>query len=126
MVRLYLTNTANTRVFNVAITGATLKLVGGDSGRYEREEFVESVLLSPSERAIVDVLFEQPGTAVLEHRTPDPSATLATFDVADEPASTLLHRRLPSATHRPELEAERAALAAHRRSSSGQDPAVHR
>ena len=41
VVRLYLTNTANTRVFNVALPGARVKLVGGDSGRYEREEFVE-------------------------------------------------------------------------------------
>jgi FtsP/CotA-like multicopper oxidase with cupredoxin domain len=32
VVRLYLTNTANTRVFNVAIPGARMKLVGGDSG----------------------------------------------------------------------------------------------
>ena len=41
VVRLYLTNTANTRVFNVALPGARMKLVGGDSGRYEREEFVD-------------------------------------------------------------------------------------
>ena len=33
VVRLYLTNTANTRVFNVALPGARMKLVGGDSGR---------------------------------------------------------------------------------------------
>ena len=38
VVRLYLTNTANTRVFNVSLPGARMKLVGGDSGRYEREE----------------------------------------------------------------------------------------
>ena len=41
VVRLYLTNTANTRVFNVALRGARMKLVGGDSGRYERETLVE-------------------------------------------------------------------------------------
>ena len=33
-----------------------MKLVGGDSGHYEREEFVEAVLLAPSERVVVDVL----------------------------------------------------------------------
>ena len=38
VVRFYLTNTANTRVFNVGIPGARMKLVGGDSGRYEQEE----------------------------------------------------------------------------------------
>jgi hypothetical protein len=30
VVRFYFTNTANTRLFNVAIPGARLKLVGGD------------------------------------------------------------------------------------------------
>ena len=48
-----------------------MKLVGGDSGRVEREEFVDEILLSPSERAIVDVLFDQPGEVTLENRTPD-------------------------------------------------------
>ena len=112
VVRLYLTNTANTRVFNVAITGATLKLVGGDSGRYEREEFVESVLLSPSERAIVDVLFDQSGTAVLEHRTPD-HLDAGHLRRCRRHCLAVLYRRLPRATHRPGAEAERAGLAAH-------------
>ena len=63
VVRLYLVNTANTRIFNVGLRGARMKIVGGDSGRYEREEFVEEVMLSPSERAVVDVLFEIGGDA---------------------------------------------------------------
>ena len=33
VVRFYLTNTATTRVFNVAVDGGRMKLVGGDSGR---------------------------------------------------------------------------------------------
>ena len=36
VVRFFLTNTANTRVFNVALPGARMKLVGGDSGRVEQ------------------------------------------------------------------------------------------
>lgn len=86
VVRLYLTNSANARVFNVAITGAVLKLVGGDSGRYERRELVDTVMLAPSKSAIVDVLFDTPGDAVLEHHTPDHAATLATFTVGADPA----------------------------------------
>ena len=43
VVRFYFTNTANTRVFNVELPGARMKLVGGDSGRFEREEFVDDV-----------------------------------------------------------------------------------
>jgi FtsP/CotA-like multicopper oxidase with cupredoxin domain len=87
VVRLYLTNTANTRVFNVALPGAKMKLVGGDSGRSEHEQLVESVVLAPSERVVVDVLFEQPGRLTLEHRTPERTYELATIEVADEEAA---------------------------------------
>ena len=87
VVRLYLTNTANTRVFRIALPGARLKLVGGDSGRYEREELVESVVLAPSERAVVDVLFAEPGTLTLEHRTPARTYALATVEVAGDEAA---------------------------------------
>ena len=62
-MRFYLTNTANTRVFKVAMPGARMKLVGGDSGHVEHEQFVDDVMLAPSERVVVDVLFEQAGDA---------------------------------------------------------------
>ena len=84
VVRFYLVNTANTRVFNVAIPGARMKLVGGDSGRYEHEQFVESVVLAPSERGVVDVQFTEPGTVTLEHHTPDRVYQLAEITVAAE------------------------------------------
>jgi FtsP/CotA-like multicopper oxidase with cupredoxin domain len=86
VVRLYLTNTANTRVFNVALPGARMKLVGGDSGHCEHEEVVDEVLLAPSERVVVDVLFGEPGELTLEHRTPDRSYRLAAITVGDEQA----------------------------------------
>ena len=63
VVRLYLTNTANTRVFKVELPGARMKLVGGDSGHVEHEQFVDDVILAPSERVVVDVLFDQAGRA---------------------------------------------------------------
>ncbi len=81
VVRLYLVNTANTRIFNFAVRGARMKLVGGDSGRYEREAFVDEVILAPSERAVLDVLFDTPGEARLEHRTPDHVYDLGAFAV---------------------------------------------
>jgi len=87
VVRFYLTNTANTRVFRVALNeAARMKLVGGDSGHYEHEQFVEDVVLAPSERVVVDVLFEEPGEVTLEHRTPDRSYRLADITVSGEPA----------------------------------------
>jgi FtsP/CotA-like multicopper oxidase with cupredoxin domain len=83
IVRLYVVNTANTRIFNFAVRGARMKLVGGDSGRYERETLVDEVLLSPSERAVIDVLFDTVGEVQLEHRTPDRIYHLGTFTVED-------------------------------------------
>ncbi len=88
VVRLYLVNTANTRIFNFAVRGARAKLVGGDSGRYERESWVDEVLLAPSERAVLDVLFDAPGEVRLEHRTPDHVYDLGAFSVSGTSTGT--------------------------------------
>src|SRR5215218_4595878 len=111
VVRLYLTNTANTRVFKVALPGARMKLVGGDSGRCEREQFVEDVVLAPSERAVVDVLFETPGKLTLEHRTPDRTYTLADVTVTEDRAAPALSEAFTVLRTDPELSAERERLA---------------
>jgi FtsP/CotA-like multicopper oxidase with cupredoxin domain len=111
VVRLYLTNTANTRVFKVALPGARMKLVGGDSGRVEHEELVEDVILAPSERAVVDVLFDQPGELVLEHRTPEKTYRLATVAVADERAVPDLAESFDILRRDGELTDERERLA---------------
>jgi FtsP/CotA-like multicopper oxidase with cupredoxin domain len=111
VVRLFLTNTANTRVFKVALPGARMKLVGGDSGRCEREQFVEDVVLAPSERAVVDVLFEAPGKLTLEHRTPDRTYTLADVTVTEDQATPPLTEAFTVLRTDPELSAERERLA---------------
>jgi FtsP/CotA-like multicopper oxidase with cupredoxin domain len=110
VVRLFLTNTANTRVFNVGLPGARMKLVGGDSGRVERERFVERVLLAPSERAVVDVLFEEPGELALEHHTPMHQYRLATIAVADEEVAPALEDRFAELRADAELASERERL----------------
>jgi FtsP/CotA-like multicopper oxidase with cupredoxin domain len=114
VVRFYFTNTANTRLFNIAVPGGRMKLVGGDSGRYEHETFVDEVLLSPSERAIVDVLFEQCGVFDLEHRTPGHTYVLGTMAVGDDlvdgaPAAAFAALRTDT-----ELSAERHRIATDR------------
>ncbi len=90
VVRFYLTNTANTRVFNVTLPGARMKLVGADAGHYEHEELIEEVLLAPSERIVVDVLFADAGELTLEHRTPDRFYRLASITVTEERAAPAL------------------------------------
>ena len=107
VVRLWLTNTANTRVFNVQLPGARMKLVGGDSGRVEHEEFVSEVILAPSERAVVDVLFGQPGQLELQHRTPDRAYRLAAITVTGERATPFLAGQFEVLREAPELVAER-------------------
>ena len=112
VVRLYLVNTANTRIFNFAVRGARAKLIGGDSGRYERETIVEEVLLAPSERAIIDVLFDTPGEVRLEHRTPDQIYALGAFAVSTaEGGGRAAAATFAGLRTDPELSAEHRRLA---------------
>jgi FtsP/CotA-like multicopper oxidase with cupredoxin domain len=110
VVRLWLTNTANTRVFNLTLPGAQMKLVGGDSGRVEDQELVESVVLAPSERVVVDVLVERPGELALEHHTPDRTYKLATVTVAEDGRGSAAAREFEALRRAPELAAERQQL----------------
>src|SRR5437588_1028405 len=90
VVRFYLTNTANTRVFKVAFPGAQSKLVGGDSGHVEHEQLVEDAVLAPPERGVVDVPFKQAGEVTIEHRTPERTYRLAVVRVGQDPAEPSL------------------------------------
>jgi FtsP/CotA-like multicopper oxidase with cupredoxin domain len=110
VVRFYLTDTANTRIFNVALPGARMKLVGGDSGRLEHEIFVEEVLLAPSERGVIDVLFDTSGSVLLEHRTPGRTYELGTIRVSDDPIERSFAREFERLRTDPELRAERARI----------------
>ena len=110
VVRFYLTNTANTRVFNVALRDGRMKLVGGDGGRCEREEFVERVVLAPSERVVVDALFAERGEAALEHRSPNGISSLAAITVSERRAVPPLEDQFEVLRSNPELVAERERL----------------
>jgi len=68
VVRFFLTNVSNTRTFNLSFPGARMKVVGSDVGNYEREEWVESVVISPAERYIVHVRFDRTGDVALVNR----------------------------------------------------------
>jgi FtsP/CotA-like multicopper oxidase with cupredoxin domain len=111
VVRLYLTNTANTRTFKVALPGARMKLVGGDSGHVEHEEFVEEVVLAPSERVVVDVLFDNPGELTLEHRTPDRIYPLAAIHVSDDPVEESFATEFETLRTNADMVAERNRIA---------------
>ena len=111
VVRCYLTNTANTRVFKAVLPGARMKLVGGDSGRVEHEQFVEEVILAPSERVVVDVLFDQPGDLMLEHHTPGRVYPLAAISVGENRAEPSLGEQFEVLRTNDDMVAERERIA---------------
>ena len=97
VVRFFLTNVSNTRTFNLSFGGAPIKLVASDIGRFERQAWVESVVIAPAERYVVEVLFDEPGEARLRNRVraidhvygnffPD-EAVLGVVTVTDTPAA---------------------------------------
>lgn len=87
-VRLYLTNAANSRVFNFAIPNTRMKVVGSDNGKYEREEWVESVIIGPSERQIIEIWFDRDGTYPIQNQTPQKTYTLGNIVVTQAPVTT--------------------------------------
>lgn len=111
VVRLYLTNTANTRVFKVALPGARMKLVGGDSGRVEQESFIDDVVIAPSERAVVDVLFDEAGDLTLEHHTPERIYRLASIQVSRDGAEPAFGQEFEVLRTNADMVVERERIA---------------
>ena len=68
VVRFYLTNVSNTRTFNLSFPGARMKIVAGDVGNFEREAWVESVVIAPAERYVVHVKFDAANDVPLLNR----------------------------------------------------------
>lgn len=68
VVRFFVTNVANARMYNLGVGGAKLKLVGADVGKYEHEVTVRNVVLAPAQRYIVEALFDSAGTYLLTNR----------------------------------------------------------
>ena len=68
VVRLFLTNVSNVRTWNLSLPGARIKVVAGDVSRFEREEWVSSIVIAPAERYVVDVMYEREGKYPLLNR----------------------------------------------------------
>lgn len=88
VIRFYITNAANTRPFNFAISGAKMKLVGGDGGAYEKDQWADSVTLGPSERAVIEVLFDSSGIFAIQNKTPEKTYTLGNVTVSSDSVTT--------------------------------------
>ena len=68
VVRLYFTNAANARTFNLSINGAELTLQAAELGPLGKPRTVENVVIAPAERWVVDARFTQPGRHAITNR----------------------------------------------------------
>ena len=68
VVRFYLTNASNTRTWNLSFAGARMKLLASDAGPFEREAWVQSVVIGPAERYVIDVRFDKTGSSAFLNR----------------------------------------------------------
>ncbi len=123
VVRFYLTNVASARIFNLRLAGARLKLVGSDLGDFEREEWVESIVLAPAERYVVEARFDSAGRFALvnavqwlDHMrgTVVPVAdTMGVVTVAEAPANPVARGDFDRLRARPEVTRELAPFRRH-------------
>jgi FtsP/CotA-like multicopper oxidase with cupredoxin domain len=123
VVRLFLTNVSNARTFNLSFPGARMKVVAGDASRFEREAWVESVVIAPAERYVVHVRFDRPGETALVNRVHaldhlygrffEETDTLARVTVTEEPATPDLAADFDALREDPTLRAELARFAGH-------------
>ncbi len=75
VVRFHFTNASNTRTFNISLwsgsepdaSAVPIKVVGSDVGKLEHEVIVESIVLAPAERYIVEVFFDEAGSYELRN-----------------------------------------------------------
>jgi FtsP/CotA-like multicopper oxidase with cupredoxin domain len=66
VVRFFLTNVSNARTYNLSFGGgARMKVVASDGGKFEREQWVTSIVIAPAERYVVEVRFGVSGAAPL-------------------------------------------------------------
>ncbi|HKH84090.1 MAG TPA: multicopper oxidase family protein, partial [Gemmatimonadales bacterium] len=67
-VLLHLTNTANTRTFNMSLDRTPLRVLAGDAGPFAAARTVESVVIAPAERYTVEARIDRPGRYALMNR----------------------------------------------------------
>jgi FtsP/CotA-like multicopper oxidase with cupredoxin domain len=72
---------------------------------------VDDVVVAPSERVVVDVLFERAGEFLLEHRTPERIYRLAAIAVSEQRAEPALEEKFRVLRSNPDMVAERERIA---------------
>jgi FtsP/CotA-like multicopper oxidase with cupredoxin domain len=109
-IRLYLTNVSNTRTFNLSLVpGATMQLVGSDQGEYATPVRVESVVIAPAERYVVDVTVGATGTVSLVNRVRAIDHLYGRFFSVTDTLGSISVAGAPARSERPVVAAGREA-----------------
>jgi suppressor of ftsI len=67
-IRLHLTNAASARTFNLSLDRHDLRVLAADAGTLAAPRLVESVVIAPAERYVVEARFDRPGKYLLMNR----------------------------------------------------------
>jgi FtsP/CotA-like multicopper oxidase with cupredoxin domain len=65
-----------------------MKLVGGDIGAYEREEYIDNLVIAPAERYIIDIYASESGEYTITNQMKDGSYTMGTIVVSNDQVGT--------------------------------------
>jgi len=98
VVRFYVTNASDARVFNLEIDRSGLKIVGSDNGRYEVPLFSPNEYIAPGERSVFEVLFNDTGSFDILYAIPGQTFTLGRIHVLADAAEKDYSRGFFSAT----------------------------
>ncbi len=105
-MRLYILNAANARPFRFAIQNTRLKIVGSDAGFYPTPFFADTVTLGPSERTIIEVLFDQPAELDIQNNTPLGITKIGTINVETGTQTTTTQQTFEQLTEVPASQKE--------------------
>ena len=90
VVRFFVTNVSSTRSYNLSFAGHDMKLVATDLSRFQREMMVQSLVISPAERYIVEVRFAAAGTFALLNQVQAVDHMRGTFYAAVDTLGTVV------------------------------------
>jgi FtsP/CotA-like multicopper oxidase with cupredoxin domain len=79
VVRFFLTNASNSRMYNLSFDEAPIKLVAAGLGRFENEEMVPGVVIGAAQRYVAEVRFDSVGTFAITNRVQALNNFLGTF-----------------------------------------------
>ncbi len=121
-VRLHLTNAASARTFNLSLDGIRLRVVEGDAGPFSEPRLVESVVIAPAERYVVEARLERPGRYALVNRVRGIDRVTGRFFSESDTLGVLTVRGKRIRPSLPAPQAGAESLGALVRSMSGRLP----